>query len=109
MNPASSEREDLSTDKLFVYGIFLDERNRRRYGMTNPVYDTVLDYVTVGDYIVEAKREAGYNYSLAGLVVDVDPVYWDAIDMLESAYDRIRITTMNGEHAWMYVGKRWKN
>lgn len=89
-------------DKLFVYGIFLGESYRTRYGMSNPRYTTVKDYATVPVQggIVTAEPLEGYD--LTGLIVDVNPTYWDRIDALEVEYDRIKVQTRYGE-AWMYV------
>jgi gamma-glutamylcyclotransferase (GGCT)/AIG2-like uncharacterized protein YtfP len=96
-----------SGDKLFVYGIFLDEYNRKAYGMSNPAYDTVLDYATFGNGIVQAVRitrpEGKPRLSLTGLVVDVDPAFWPDIDRLEQAYDRIEVETTSKQKAYMYV------
>ena len=88
-------------NKLFVYGIFLDEANRRAYGMSNPRYQTVSGYATFGKGIVMAypvNEEAG----LTGLVVDVDPDRWESIDNLEYRYDRFKVTTDLNEEVWMY-------
>lgn len=98
------------TEKLFVYGIFLDERNRDRYGMSDPQYATVMDYVTVGGHIVQAVHRAGFGYSLTGLIVDMDSERWEPLDMLEMGYSRVRITTTDGEEAWMYAERyTWEN
>lgn len=95
-----------SINKLFVYGIFLDQRNRNAWGMSNPAYDTVANYVTFGSTIVEALPVAGgHGVALTGLLVDVDPEYWLDIDRLEAGYDRKLVTTISGERAYMYVGK----
>lgn len=95
--------------KLFVYGIFLDERNRNRYGMTKPYYATVLDYATFGDQIVMASRIANAGLSLTGLVVIPDENRWKDLDMLESGYDRIIVTTTNGEQVYMYAAPEQTN
>lgn len=94
-------------NKLFVYGIFLSERNRWDYGMTNPQYATVKGYATFGGRIVEAVYvgDVWPNACLTGLIVDADPTQWKDLDALEYGYDRIRITTTSGEEAWMYVAK----
>ena len=89
--------------KLFVYGIFLNEYNRERYGMTNPSYDTVLDFATFGHGIVQASYLPGGNLSLTGLLVDYDPEVWENLDRLEGGYDRIIVTTTRGERAYMYA------
>src|SRR5258708_25919628 len=100
-------------NKLFVYGIFLGERMRQAYGMTNPRYDTVKDYVTYGDHVVQAHHQPERGLALSGLVVDVEPYQlnelgqlhhvWSALDRLERGYDRIEIVTVTGEQAYMYV------
>lgn len=90
-------------NQLFVYGIFLDERNRKTYGMSNPRYETVEGYATKGGHIVTAYPTEGYT--LTGLVVDVDPRYWGYIDMLEAHYDRAVVKTTSGTDAYMYVGR----
>lgn len=89
-------------NNLMVYGIFLGFHARNNYGMSNPRYSVVKDYATVplGGHIVAATPLEGYD--LTGLYVDVDPDFWDSIDLLESAYDRIKVTTFRGE-AWLYV------
>lgn len=93
-------------NKLFVYGIFLDGYHRNNYGMTNPTYDTVLDYITLGDRIVSAYPvDAEYGTALTGLVVDMNPDNWADLDRLESGYNRVIITTTGGQQAYMYVGK----
>lgn len=94
-------------NKLFVYGIFLDEGMRKSYGMTNPDYGTVKDYATFGDYIVKAVHIPNSKLSLTGLLVDVDPKYWDALDKLERAYSRviINVDTGMGEPIQAYIYK----
>lgn len=90
--------------QLFVYGIFLSEHNRKNYGMTNPKYDTVADYTTVGGYIVKATHVPECSLSLTGLLVQLPDDYnWSSLDALEGGYDRIIITTNSGETAYMYV------
>lgn len=94
----------VKTEQLFVYGIFLDEDNRKRYGMTNPEYDTVPDFVTFGDHIVSAAPVGeGMNVQLSGLVVDVDPDFWPDIDALEGGYERIIVETNSHGQAFMYA------
>ncbi len=90
--------------RLFVYGIFLDETMRQSYGMTNPRYTTVKDYVTYGNGIVVAHRQRGAGLALTGLLVDMYGD-WDELDRLEYGYDRIVIKTTDGDKAYMYVGK----
>lgn len=91
------------TDRLFVYGIFLDWENRVEYGMSNPEYTTVLDYATFGGGIVEAVHIPGLGLSLTGLAVDMNPDGWQRLDQLEYGYDRVIVTTTDGERVYMYV------
>ena len=95
----------INSNRLFVYGIFLSERNRRLYGMRNPEYATVRDYLTVGDVIVEAVKVKNAGLALTGLVVDMDPRKWESLDALEGGYNREIVTTTDGERVFMYVGK----
>lgn len=90
-------------DRLFVYGIFLGERQRQKYGMTDPIYATVPGYATFGSYIVQARRVPVPGLQLTGLVVDVDPDKWRDIDRLEGGYDRVRVITTDREEVWMYA------
>lgn len=93
-------------NKLFVYGIFLGERQRLRYGMSNPEYATVAGYLTMGNQIVEAIAVPERpDIALSGLVVDVEPSQWERLDRLEGGYKRITITTTDKQQAWMYAGK----
>lgn len=89
-------------NRLFVYGIFLGEFARKNFGMSLPRYSTVKDYATfpIGGHIVMAEPIKGYD--LTGLVVNIDPDYWDKLDTLEGAYARVKVKTGYGE-AWMYV------
>lgn len=90
-------------NRLFVYGIFLGEVNRKNFGMSNPQYATVANYITVGDTIVQAVEVMNVGVALTGLTVDVDPTYWQRLDRLEGGYDRIIVTTTDGEPVNMYV------
>lgn len=103
-------------NRLFVYGIFLDEFMRDKFAMTDPHYATVRGWATKGGSIVRAV--ADNNYTLTGLVVDVSPYKdfqyadttysvdnWMALDSLEAGYDRIVVTTTDGEDCWMYISK----
>ena len=95
-------------NKLFVYGIFIDEYHRNNYGMTNPRYDVVLDYATVrayGDIVQAIPASSYFGVALTGLVVDVDPNYWGRIDQLEQGYERIKVKTERGVQTYMYVGQ----
>jgi gamma-glutamylcyclotransferase (GGCT)/AIG2-like uncharacterized protein YtfP len=99
-----AKRENI-TNKLFVYGIFLDEYMRTQYGMKNPQYATVLDYATYGHYIVKAYYAKGYNLALTGLLVDMNPELWEQLDNLEASYDRVLVTTTNSVQAYMYTAR----
>ena len=93
-------------DRLFVYGIFLGQRMRDSYGMTNPQYATVPGYATFGDHIVQAvKIDGAPHLALTGLTVDVDPEQWERIDRLEGGYVRREVTTDNGEQVYMYTAR----
>ena len=89
-------------EKLFVYGIFLNERHRKPFNMTNPKYAVVKDYATVpiGGTIVAAEPLKGYD--LTGLIVDIDSTEWERLDRLEAGYKRIKVETSRGK-AWMYI------
>lgn len=89
-------------NRLFVYGIFLDAHNRLVYGMSNPAYTTVSGWATAGSYIVQAVK-APKEYALTGLVVDVNPSFWDKLDRLEGGYERILVTTVDNEQVYMYA------
>jgi gamma-glutamylcyclotransferase (GGCT)/AIG2-like uncharacterized protein YtfP len=93
---------DNDINRLFVYGIFLDAHNRLAYGMSNPCYTTVNGWATVGSGIVQAVK-APYEYALTGLIVDVDPTQWESLDRLEGGYQRILVTTVDNEWAYMYA------
>lgn len=94
-------------DRLFVYGIFLDEDNRAHYGMSMPEYAVIPDFLTVERFssIVEAIYAPGLGISLTGLLCDIDPEYWERLDQLEAGYDRIIVTTVDGDDCYMYVQK----
>ena len=89
--------------KLFVYGIFLSAANREHYGMTNPQYATVRDYATFGGHIVKAVKIPDSGLSLTGLLVTPSEDKWRQLDALEGGYDRVLVTTTDGERAYMYV------
>lgn len=98
------------TEKLFVYGIFLNESTRQSYGMTNPKYATVKGYMTIGSHIVEAIPVDSEDIALSGLIVDIPKELdgrdnWARLDSLEAGYTRIKINTCQGEEAWMYEGR----
>lgn len=93
-------------NRLFVYGIFLDEMNRLAFGMSNPNYATVKGFVTIGGQIVAAYRAADYRLALTGLVVDVEPSRWVDIDSLEYGYRREVVTTTDGEEVFMYISNQ---
>ena len=101
-------------DKLFVYGIFLDEATRKSYNMQNPQYATVADYATWGSHIVTAHQLSGGNLALTGLLVDMPRTIlqgnklvdnWARLDMLEGGYKRIKVKTVQGDDAYMYAGR----
>lgn len=97
-------RGTIPTNRLFVYGIFLGEANRVRFGMSNPEYATVPGYATFGDHIVQAvKIDGATGLALTGLTVDVDPAHWDRLDQLEAGYDRNVVTTDSNEAVYMYT------
>lgn len=90
---------------IFVYGIFLGERNRNRYGMTNPRYATVMGYATYPfgtGHIVYAKPLEGA--CLSGLLVDMPIDRLPDLDALEGGYDRVTVTTTDKTQAYMYQG-----
>lgn len=91
------------TNRLFVYGIFLDQDSRDYYGMTNPRYCTVPGYITVGSHIVQAVAVDEQRIALTGLTVDMDPEGWEKLDRLEGGYDRSVVTTIAGEQVYMYT------
>ena len=92
---------------LFVYGIFLEEGTRYRYKLyEEPRYATVQGYVTWGSHIATAYSVDDKDIILTGLVIDIPDDYdWAAIDRLEGGYNRVEITTEQGDKAFMYVGK----
>jgi len=100
---ASSEHEDLPTNRFFLYGIFLSQRNRDSYGMYNPQYETVQGFVTRGGGIVQAERTEDKGLSLTGITVSIDPAMINRLDALEGGYDRIAVHTNGGERVWMYA------
>lgn len=102
----TEEPAAVRNDRLFVYGIFLGERMRDSYGMTNPEYATVPGYATFGDHIVQAvKIDGARNLALTGLTVDIDPENWERLDRLEGGYDRKRVLTDKGEQVYMYTAR----
>lgn len=92
-------------NRLFVYGIFLSEYNRNAYGMSNPEYTTVRDYLTTGGVIATAHKCIDAGLVLTGLTVDVNPLAWESIDALEQGYNRVRVVTTNNESVYMYAGE----
>ena len=73
--------------------------------MTNPKYNTVYNYATFGDGIVEAVYIPRIGLSLTGLTVDMPIRYLKSLDQLEGGYDRELVKTTDGESVYMYVGK----
>ena len=98
-----SEHTEPAIEKLFVYGIFLDEMNREFYGMEYPSYDTVQGFITVGNHIVRAIPSSMMNACLTGLLVDVPTRQLASLDALEAGYDRIKVKTTGGFDAFMYA------
>lgn len=111
----------LIVNRLFVYGIFLDEGNRRYYGMSNPEYAVVKGYKTVlkgRNNIVEAVVDP--SAALTGLIVRLSNDYdWRALDRLERGYMRIKVLTSWAEYnnitntyepveAYMYTKGRYE-
>lgn len=93
-------------NRLFVYGIFLGQKMRDIYGMTNPEYATVPGYATFGHHIVQAVRiDGARNLALTGLTVDIDPENWERLDRLEGGYERRIVTTDKGEQVYMYTAR----
>lgn len=94
---------------FFTYGIFLQESTRENLlgNYETPQYDTVKDYTTVGEHIVEAVPARGTT--LTGLVFDITSKQLDKLDNIEAGYDRVTITTVLGRRAIMYVKKRGYN
>lgn len=92
-------------DKLFVYGIFLGEKLRNMYGMSNPRYGVIRGLTTIllGGNIVGAYRVENEDIALTGLIVDVNPTYWQEIDDLERGYTRTEAITESGERVWIYI------
>jgi len=97
-----------AVEKLFVYGIFLDEYNRKRYGMEDPSYETVPGYITVGGHIVQAVPSDVEGASLTGLLVSIPTRNLPNLDMLEGGYDRVKVTTIGGFEAFMYVKPQYE-
>lgn len=91
--------------KFFFYGVFLEKAAREQYRITDePRYATVKNYLTVGDYIVQATSiSSNANAALSGIIVDVPEESIERLDELERSYDRVTIETTYGERAEMYV------
>ena len=97
--------------RLFVYGIFLNQRTRDRYLMSHPEYAVVPNMATyhlyddiVQAYVVDPQCGA----ALTGLLVTVDPTMWGAVDKLEQGYERRLVETTHQEKAWIYAAKEDK-
>lgn len=92
-------------DKLFVYGIFLDEYQRAVYGMGQPRYAVVEGYKTrlIVRNIVEAVPDK--SGALTGLIVELPASNFETLDSLERGYDRIKVKTTSGTEAFMYVAR----
>lgn len=91
-------------NRLFVYGIFLGENQRRSYGMVGPEYAVVPDYATLhlGHGITGAAKVEDNGLGLTGLLVTMLGD-WQSLDRLESGYHRIKVETTDGDKCWMYV------
>lgn len=95
--------------KFFFYGIFLDKKVRKSYGMpSEATYATIPDYYTfaISPDIVMAARMKGVKLSLSGLVVDVPESVIPALDDLERGYRRETVMTAQEEQVQMYVSPR---
>lgn len=93
-------------EKLFVYGIFLDQGNREDYGMLKATYATQPGFKTVGSYIVRAVRTDSEEDSLTGLLINnTDAVKWDRLDGLEAAYKRIAVEEWSQVTIWVNDGR----
>lgn len=99
----STKELETPTNRFFLYGIFLSQRTRDRYGMYDAEYATVQGFVTRGSHIVSAERTDDDGLALTGNTVSIDPSYIPALDRLEGGYDRIIVTTNDGERVWMYA------
>lgn len=97
-----------AVEKLFVYGIFLADYNRQRYGMEDPSYETVPGYITVGGHIVQAVPSDVEGASLTGLLVSIPRRNLPNLDMLEAGYDRVIVKTTGGFDAFMYVRPQYE-
>lgn len=94
---------DVPTNRFFVYGIFLDQGMRDRYGMYDAHYETVKGFVTRGAGIVTAERTEDTGLSLTGNTVSINPDNIPALDRLEGGYDRIIVKTNRDELVYMYA------
>ncbi len=56
-------------------------------------------------FIVEAVYRPDIGAALTGLVCDVWPDAWATLDALEGAYDRVGVTTTDGQAVWMYIAR----
>lgn len=102
---AEVERLTMKPNRFFVYGIFLDQSMRDRFGMYNARYTTVKGFVTRGFGIVQAERTQDTGLSLTGLSLTINPDKIPALDRLEGGYDRIIVRTDNDELVFMYAKK----
>lgn len=91
----------MDTIRLFVYGIFLSQRNRERYFMVDAEYTTVRGLKTVGDYIVQATFDT--TACLTGVTVTMPVDKLDSLDALERGYKRIEVLTTDNEVVDMYI------
>lgn len=100
--------EEIIMDKLFVYGIFLSEKARNSWNMTNPEYAVVHGYKTVCKQLDIVEAIPDEEADLTGLLVEITPYGWESLDQMESGYDRIEVETTLGEACYMYVRKEVK-
>jgi len=92
-------------NRLFVYGIFLNERTGDIFDLRYVDYAIVRDMATRADgpgSIVQAVPAPGL--ALTGLVVEVPEENWQRLDRLERGYKRIEVDTSEGP-AWMYASE----
>lgn len=71
--------------------------------MRNARYATVDQFITVGNYIVQAVEVDQPGVALTGLLVDMPSSGWANLDALEAGYKRIRVKTSRGDEAYMYA------
>lgn len=95
--------------KFFSYGIFLDgnlpvDKQRTQAwnrGQQQGKYATVKGYKTVGSYIVMAVKDP--EATLTGLVFNISNDQLQQLDRIEAGYERVNVTTVQGDDVVMYV------